>query len=367
MDQRLSLYLNTKGKILPADIADFTAYGPKSKLCVFCEEPHLKYRILHGEHKRKVFCCSECDFEIESTLDEDPFTGKDPRSREELTIAQDALILYLDSGLFPSDVHKFCLKGELSECCVFCGKSFTAANGGTFLTVPQGPDQTNIVCSDLQICKWCTEDLILLQQIRAENTNDEHFTEVVMAQCTECEEYYPITVDEDEFRIKERKVDEQKGNYTNQYYCNKCLEKHWGQPRFQHIKCNDCKKQIVVDLLCNITFDWWVNDVSCEECRNKNNNHMIEIPIPREDGDKRDEVKVVITSVTCGESKEIRWNYILAYIQPVYAKQVVENSGNSYSKCRGDPENNRAECGCFASAADAAYKGTIEALEFYKR
>lgn len=370
MDPRLAQYINSEGKKFPADIADFTAYGPKAKDCIFCEEPHLKYRILSGPNHEKVFCCSECEFEIDAAFDNEyrDFPSKsDPRLMEEMTIAHDAIVYYIDTGLFPSDVHKFCLKGELSECCVFCGRHFTSAHGGSFLSVPQGPDQTQRVCSDLQICKWCTEDLVMLSQIKGENYSDDLFSEIVQVQCSSCTEWYPVTIEEDEFRSRERETSLRNGDpFPNEYYCSTCLEKHWGKPRFAHINCNSCKKELVIDLLCNISFsDLIFDDIECKECREKNIN-MIEIPVEREDGDDRDSVKVVITSVSCGS--DIRWNWILAYQKPVYSKQVVENSGNKFHKCiRGDPDGDRAECGCCATPIDAAYKGTIEALEFYEK
>jgi hypothetical protein len=356
MNQRLLAYLNSRGTVIPEDYADYTAYGSYHHQCIFCQSPHLKAGVIKGKGhltpidvRATAFCCETCQFEIDATFDIPVSFMTDPRDSEEIAIAHDAITTYIEEGLFPPDVHDFCLGGNKSECCVFCGKGFSHKHSGSFLTVPQGPDQTKYITGSLQICAFCADDyMYLVQRYGEENLHDDSVKSISHDRCTLCKEMYPITIDEYEYR--------KKNGLLESCYCNQCLEIHWGKERLQITECASCKTQLIVDLVTSLTYREWT-PIYCSICK-VNQKLMIEIPIPNP-YDEDDSVKLVITDVQC--QGEIRWHCVVVYQQPEYMKTTIDSLSTNYHNC----SKGRDPCGCFGSPSEAAYTKTLEVLAYY--
>jgi hypothetical protein len=357
MNQRLLAYLNSHGTIIPEDYADYTAYGSYHNKCIFCDAPHLKAGVIKSKGEANVdsrataFCCDDCQFEIDATFDIPVSFMNDPRDKHEIAIAHDAITRYIEQGLFPEDVHKYCLGGEKSECCVFCGRGFSHKHSGSFLTVPQGTEQTKHITGNLQICAFCADDYIyLVQRYGEENLHDDSISEITQDKCKLCKNIYPITLEEYSYRVK--------NNLLEDCYCNDCLEIHWGKPRFHITECNNCHTQIVIDLVSTITYREWT-PMTCSICK-VNQTTMIEIPIANSYDDK-ESVKLVITDLKCNE--EVRWHCVVVYQQPEYLKTTIDELSTNYHNC----SKGRDPCGCFATAAEASYKKTLEVLAYYDK
>lgn len=237
-DSKLARYLRSRGTWIP-DLNKYKApNGDKHLLCALCDAPHASFGLLKRDPSNLLivvgppvaFVCGNCHTDI---LDMEQLIGSTDLSHN-ITILDiernGKFDFLLFEGKFSEDTYYFLehlesrwefpqtdIPYEHKEICYFCEGKFDFSSGRLDIWVPVGA--ISIYTIDGGVLPMCTACRQNLENQLPENSIRYFYMNTFKTDtCTNCEEVYYITKDEDEMRHQSKR--------RGQYQCPACTYKY---------------------------------------------------------------------------------------------------------------------------------------------